>query len=535
VLIRTAKDLSPNSLGCNEKTGFGLVQAKAAYDLLDEYGCEAGGVDSPSSGAVGGCGQISTMKTKTPTRRPTSQPTERPTFRPTKQPTDRPTFRPTKQPTERPTFPPTKQPTERPTFHPTKQPTERPSKSPTEAPTPRPSNRPSLSPSSLPSNEPSSSLEPSYSLEPSSSFEPSTMPTLTPSSFPSIFPSLDPTLEPSYMPSHSTIPSSEPSLELSNTPSSSIFPSSIPSSVRSDIPSSAPSFPPTEHGCELFELDILTDNSASDTLWMLERIEGENIGIIEIGPGDDRSLENETFYEGTSRQCLPEGKYVFTIYDIKGVGLQKPSYYEIRLHGASVARCVDCNFGYYEMTEFYSFGRGAFRPTSDDANWVDILVEDFDNGYGAFNGAPGYDVIYKNTAFNRSGLIRIQDGRGTNVTTGDNASLSSVNIPLQASYSKFRITLSFYAIFEADDRFCFDYSTGGSINWVEQKCWRGHEDFATNMWVDDFQHEFWTSNTDTLSIRLRCAADSNFDDVFIDKINLQGWTNTPFSVFPLFN
>ncbi len=187
------------------------------------------------------------------------------------------------------------------------------------------------------------------------------------------------------------------------------------------------------------------------------------------------------------------------------------------------------------MTEFYSFGRGAVPPPSDDANWVNILVEDFDDGYGSFNGAPGYDVIYKNTAFDRNGLIRIQDGRGTNVTTGDKSSISAVNIPLHTFHSKFRIIFSFYAIFDADDRFCLDYSVGGGITWIEQKCWRGHEDFPNNMWVDDFQYEFWTSNTDKLSIRLRCAADSNFDDIYIDKVNLQGWTNTPFSVFPLFN
>eukprot|EP00579_Thalassiosira_antarctica_P015869 CAMPEP_0201945774 /NCGR_PEP_ID=MMETSP0903-20130614/54076_1 /ASSEMBLY_ACC=CAM_ASM_000552 /TAXON_ID=420261 /ORGANISM="Thalassiosira antarctica, Strain CCMP982" /LENGTH=1119 /DNA_ID=CAMNT_0048488849 /DNA_START=137 /DNA_END=3498 /DNA_ORIENTATION=- len=59
VLAKTAKSLTTNGSDCNRKTGFGLVQAKEAFDLLDKYGCAAGGEDSspPSVGGVGGCGQ----------------------------------------------------------------------------------------------------------------------------------------------------------------------------------------------------------------------------------------------------------------------------------------------------------------------------------------------------------------------------------------------------------------------------------------------------------------------------------------------
>jgi hypothetical protein len=45
--------------GCNEYYGFGIVQVKAAYDLLSTDGCTAGGVDPGvlSNGAIGGCEQ----------------------------------------------------------------------------------------------------------------------------------------------------------------------------------------------------------------------------------------------------------------------------------------------------------------------------------------------------------------------------------------------------------------------------------------------------------------------------------------------
>jgi hypothetical protein len=61
VLAASAKVMTPAGSGkrCDRRTGFGLVQAKDAFDLLDEYGCDAGGADydPPSEGAAGGCSQ----------------------------------------------------------------------------------------------------------------------------------------------------------------------------------------------------------------------------------------------------------------------------------------------------------------------------------------------------------------------------------------------------------------------------------------------------------------------------------------------
>ncbi len=55
VLALTASSTSD----CDSKNGFGIIQAKAAFDMLDKYGCAAGGDrEVPLSlGAVGGCEQ----------------------------------------------------------------------------------------------------------------------------------------------------------------------------------------------------------------------------------------------------------------------------------------------------------------------------------------------------------------------------------------------------------------------------------------------------------------------------------------------
>lgn len=59
VLLLSAKRMAPSSSGCNRQVGWGLVQAQAAFSLLDEYGCKAGGESTipRSRGALGGCKQ----------------------------------------------------------------------------------------------------------------------------------------------------------------------------------------------------------------------------------------------------------------------------------------------------------------------------------------------------------------------------------------------------------------------------------------------------------------------------------------------
>eukprot|EP00986_Skeletonema_menzelii_P011483 scaffold5909_cov150-Skeletonema_menzelii.AAC.13 len=83
VFARTAKRTSHDPSGCDEKNGYGIIQAKAAFDALHQFGCEFGGEDSipKSSDAFGGCQQIRSL-----TGKPTLAPTV-PTLRPTEKTT----------------------------------------------------------------------------------------------------------------------------------------------------------------------------------------------------------------------------------------------------------------------------------------------------------------------------------------------------------------------------------------------------------------------------------------------------------------
>ena len=228
VLALTAKDLTSNSVGCDEKTGFGLVQAKAAYDLLDKYGCNAGGVDPTplSSGGIGGCDQP--LPKNIPGQSFPRNPA--PTINPTKRPSNQPSSVPTSEPSIQPSPIPTEEPT----------------------------NIPTLVPTNVASDQPS--------------FSPTIMPTESPTS------------APAFVGNNTTEESS----------------SSQDTGDNDD--------------CDFFQLDILTDHKASETLWKLEQIAGQNLGILEMGPPLGQSYANETMYEGVELRCISPGDYVFTIY-----------------------------------------------------------------------------------------------------------------------------------------------------------------------------------------------------------------------------
>lgn len=76
VLALTAKSMASND-ACDEYTGFGLIQAKKAFDVLDRWGCEAPGEDpSPlSDGGIGGCAQALPDFRNTLNAAPTTRPT----------------------------------------------------------------------------------------------------------------------------------------------------------------------------------------------------------------------------------------------------------------------------------------------------------------------------------------------------------------------------------------------------------------------------------------------------------------------------
>eukprot|EP00985_Skeletonema_marinoi_P009701 scaffold4522_cov145-Skeletonema_marinoi.AAC.7 len=275
IFARTARRKDQNSGGCDEKNGYGIIQAKAAFDALNQFGCEFGGENSipKSSGAFGGCQQIRSLTGKTLTLAPTESPTANATD---------PSFTLSAS-----TSPSSPSPSSSSTIGPT---TIEPSVNTTQQAIPtdpkmyvssaRPSLNPSSSgqPSSWPSASPSTSSGPSSepSLTPSQSAQPSLRPSAWPSASPTITMSSGPSSEPSLTPSQSTQPSSQPSssgqpsswpsASPSLTPSESAQPSSGPSSVPSGQPSSMPSDLPSTSSEPSSEPSLTPSESAQPSL-----------------------------------------------------------------------------------------------------------------------------------------------------------------------------------------------------------------------------------------------------------------------------
>lgn len=98
ILLASAK---PSNRGCDQYYGRGLVQAKAAVDLLLAGGCNAGDIGTFDASNV--CANYRPFSLPSPTPRPTPAPSPSPTASPTTVPTTGPTRSPTAFPTEFPT------------------------------------------------------------------------------------------------------------------------------------------------------------------------------------------------------------------------------------------------------------------------------------------------------------------------------------------------------------------------------------------------------------------------------------------------
>lgn len=360
-------------------------------------------------------------------------------------------------------------------------------------------------------------------------------------------------------------------------------PTRHPSNVDSNEPTvfdwnyNSPTYLPTtveeaqRKKCEVgtfFQLDIALDYDGHDITWNLLKLPDE---VIYQG----NEYKDGLVYDNIAEGCLESGDYEFTIHDSGGDGIQDPGYYSLKLCKGSCQMIAGGNdFGYNETTSFTILSdsetviptsqptlpwsnppRIVFPPsptasdvsiegTSKDSlfvdpfkapasslgnveiphnleNWVAIIDENFENGFGYFLDEDTTAVLYE-TFEDKLGVIAIQDGPDS-----EKSSLVSKTIELGESigddmiHSKFKVVFSYYASkMESFDGFCFDYSIDGGSSWKSEQCWHKDEDFDNDMWNVDtviiFEPEFARS----ITLRFRCNSTSSSDAVMIDKMQL---------------
>jgi trypsin len=151
---------------------------------------------------------------------------------------------------------------------------------------------------------------------------------------------------------------------------------------------------------------------------------------------------------------------------------------------------------------------------SSNGKWETIIEDGFDSDSGFFNSG-GKNAKWMKEQKGRSGVINIQDDKG------DSSSVYS-NAIKNTSFSLYRVVFSTYLLgMEDDDKFCFDISNDGGSAWTEEKCWSTN-DLDAKTWHDDVVAEFEADNASELLVRFRCEGEKKKDDVFIDKVAIQG-------------
>lgn len=149
-----------------------------------------------------------------------------------------------------------------------------------------------------------------------------------------------------------------------------------------------------------------------------------------------------------------------------------------------------------------------------DGSWITIIEDDFNSDFGFFNSG-GNHAKWLNEKKGRNGVLNIRNGQG------DMSSVYS-NAITDTSYSIYRVVFSAYLLsMEIDDEFCLDISVDEGASWVVEKCW-GDIDLKSKLWHDDVTAEFEADNASELMVRFRCQANDNQDDVYIDKVVIQG-------------
>ena len=115
----------------------------------------------------------------------------------------------------------------------------------------------------------------------------------------------------------------------------------------------------------------------------------------------------------------------------------------------------------------------------------------------------------------RTGVLNIQDDKGESSTVYSDSITDT-------SFSVYRVVFSAYLVgMDNGDKFCLDVSTDSVSEWVEETCWSTNE-LRAKTWHDDIVAEFEANNASELFVRFRCEGDEKKDDVFIDKVAIQG-------------
>ncbi|MEM8527950.1 MAG: S8/S53 family peptidase [Bacteroidota bacterium] len=263
------------------------------------------------------------------------------------------------------------------------------------------------------------------------------------------------------------------------------------------------------NGCNdnALTLTIVTDQYPQETSW---NITDDNGNTVASGGG-----YTSQFTSYTEDICLPDGCYTFTILDSYGDGIccayGNGSY---TLTDGSSTLSSGGSFQSSEATDFSLNTNCGGGNNGGGCNYVTVDSENFDSGWGIWNDG-GVDCFrLNNTTYSNSGnySIRLRDNSGS-------ASAMTTDVLNLSAYNRVKIDFTYItnSMDNANEDFFLEVSTNGGSSYQLLEEWNLGDEFQNN------QREFdsviitggFTSNT---SIRFRCDASANGDQVYIDDV-----------------
>jgi len=190
------------------------------------------------------------------------------------------------------------------------------------------------------------------------------------------------------------------------------------------------------------------------------------------------------------------------------------------------------------------------QPTETVGTWSSITYDDFEDGWGNFQGTPEGEAS-KDARRQRNGgsqapfipqgqyALRIRDDAGR-----DSAVFHEQSYDVTA-YSSLQVKFSYTArSMENNEGFFLEYSVDGGTNWITVKRYESDEDFiiddsSPNVYTEtvalngtsvSWDGSNWVYNSDTFNpittqamIGFRCDASGNGDYVYIDEVAFEGF------------
>jgi len=154
--------------------------------------------------------------------------------------------------------------------------------------------------------------------------------------------------------------------------------------------------------------------------------------------------------------------------------------------------------------------------TLPDANWVQLIYDDFEEGFGNWVDGGTDCLLYTGGTYAHDGnnAADLQDNTSTSVMTTGNLAASA--------YDELKVEFWYYPVSfdSSSEDFWLQISTNGGEDFNTVEEWNLGDEFENDDFYSDSVTITGYNLTDQTQIRFRCDASGDKDDVYIDEVKV---------------